>query len=397
MGNKQAKQRKLQQNKPQKKSVEEDNKDEDIDEEKESEEEENEEEQDKEETVSIETDKDKLTIFGLTREYRKLLPNITRYNIPDLVVYCILSYYSDDGEYFRICDEAKVKLEYDNRRAMTVTMSSSVYGSHLIYLNDETNKDYIYSWKFQINQCYLIAIGLVDGLCVKTSYDFTNRDNSFAYSSDGNIFIKTYNAIYYDKSVPKFEAGDVIRIILNLKDSPSTITFFHGDLEIPINRYVRKTLINEKCQSLRLAVCLYNHEYENGTRLNSQVTLIDFERISPSTHHQTESIKIDVIKPGFGPIPGKHSRVEIEYTGYIMDIHPQTQFVKNRGVFILGKKQIIAGLDQAINKTKVGSVVTVHIPSTLGYGEGGYEGGDVIVPPHTDLKYQLTVHRIVNS
>lgn len=231
----------------------------------------------------IEKDKDKLTIFGLMRQYRNLLPNITRYNIPDLVIYCILSYYADDGEYFRICDETKMKLELDNRRAMTLTMSSSVYGSHLIYVNEEANKGFTYSWTFKINQCYLIAIGLVDGLCVKTSYDFTNRNNSYAYYSDGNVFIKTNNHLYHWKARHTYTTESIVKMVLNLKEK--AITFYEDDEEynrpneIVLKKFsYGRQLISDDCNSLRLAICLYNHEHESGNRLNSMVTLTHFEK-----------------------------------------------------------------------------------------------------------------------
>ena len=53
--------------------------------------------------------------------------------------------------------------------------------------------------------------------------------------------------------------------------------------EIPLKKYVYGgNLISQDCVSLRLAICLYNHEDEDGNRLNSMVTLTDFQKLSLS-------------------------------------------------------------------------------------------------------------------
>mmetsp|Transcript_35644 Transcript_35644/g.57256 ORF Transcript_35644/g.57256 Transcript_35644/m.57256 type:complete len:458 (-) Transcript_35644:625-1998(-) len=106
---------------------------------------------------------------------------------------------------------------------------------------------------------------------------------------------------------------------------------------------------------------------------------------------QAGQIDINFVEEGTGPVPGGQSAVEIEYTGHLPD---GRQFIKHREVIQLGKKQNIKGLEQAVTRIKVGSVIQLWIPSKLAYGA---RGAGNLIPPNADLTFQLRLHRIVKQ
>lgn len=103
--------------------------------------------------------------------------------------------------------------------------------------------------------------------------------------------------------------------------------------------------------------------------------------------------KIDIltVKEGAGAIPGGQSAVEIEYTGHLPG---GKQFIKHREVIQLGKKMNIKGLEQAVTRIKVGSQIKLWIPAKLAYGK---RGAGQLIPPDSDLVFNLMLHRIVKQ
>eukprot|EP00485_Elphidium_margaritaceum_P016003 CAMPEP_0202727452 /NCGR_PEP_ID=MMETSP1385-20130828/185128_1 /ASSEMBLY_ACC=CAM_ASM_000861 /TAXON_ID=933848 /ORGANISM="Elphidium margaritaceum" /LENGTH=477 /DNA_ID=CAMNT_0049393691 /DNA_START=33 /DNA_END=1466 /DNA_ORIENTATION=+ len=104
-----------------------------------------------------------------------------------------------------------------------------------------------------------------------------------------------------------------------------------------------------------------------------------------------QQIDITYVKEGDGPIPGASSAVEIEYSGFLQN---GKQFITHREVIQLGKKQNIKGLEQAVIRIKVGSIIKLWIPSRLAYGA---RGAGNLIPPDSDLTFNLKLHRIVQQ
>eukprot|EP01084_Bolivina_argentea_P254460 427780_1 len=229
--------------------------------------------QDKKNELTI-AEQDTFTVFGFCKSYESLLQANNNnndnnkhysifYNIPDLVIYCIISYYFDDGEYFRICDQDKVKIEYDSKRAITYS-NSSIYGSHIIHANN--NKKY--EWIFKINQCYMMVIGIVDWNCTKTGYDYTCNHNSYGMYNDGKLF----NRQCIDVGGYNYHQFDTIKMVLHMKKQQPTLSYCkypskYTFASIPID-------ITD-CKKFRMAVALYTHKTELF-EINSSITLIDF-------------------------------------------------------------------------------------------------------------------------
>jgi len=103
-------------------------------------------------------------------------------------------------------------------------------------------------------------------------------------------------------------------------------------------------------------------------------------------------LKYQVHKVGTGKeaVPGKI--VFVDYTGWLYNDDKKGQMFdtsKKRGKpyeFRLGAGKVIAGWDEGIAGMKQGGKRTLIIPSTLGYGAGGFPP---VIPPNAQLIFDV--------
>ncbi len=100
-------------------------------------------------------------------------------------------------------------------------------------------------------------------------------------------------------------------------------------------------------------------------------------------------------KKGNGATPKKGDYVMLNFTAKLLDgaifeeSDPSDPFV-----FQLGHNQVIRGWDLGTTLFPVGSQGTLYIPSDMGYGK---RGAGTIVPPNTDLIYDIEIIKILNK
>ena len=91
--------------------------------------------------------------------------------------------------------------------------------------------------------------------------------------------------------------------------------------------------------------------------------------------------------------PGDY--VKIKYRGTLLD---GTEFdASEEGfpfVFRVGHRQVIKGWDLGLQEFRKGSEGRLFVPSTLGYGKSGITD---IIPPNTDLIYEVVLLEIMDS
>jgi len=93
-------------------------------------------------------------------------------------------------------------------------------------------------------------------------------------------------------------------------------------------------------------------------------------------------------KKGSGEKPKSGDKVQVHYTGYLLD---GTKFDSSvdRGTpfeFDLGQGRVIKGWDEGIGMLNVGGKATLIIPSVIGYGDRGAGG---IIGPYSTLKFDV--------
>merc|ERR1719203_1567406 len=99
--------------------------------------------------------------------------------------------------------------------------------------------------------------------------------------------------------------------------------------------------------------------------------------------------------------PDPFAAVDLKYTGYkyLRDSNKWTKFTSTNissTVFEtrLGNHENIIGLEQAVLSMTKGEVARVWVPSRLGYG---VHGAEPLIPPNTDLVFELTLVEIRND
>jgi len=120
-----------------------------------------------------------------------------------------------------------------------------------------------------------------------------------------------------------------------------------------------------------------------------------------TTHHQLQhtqsGVRFVFWERGTGALPKLGSRVAVRYTGFLPDGHIFDASSASGGPlrFRVGRKEVIAGLDELMLLLPVGSRVRAWVPATLAYGAKGVPDPDddthFLIPPNTELVFELLV------
>ena len=100
---------------------------------------------------------------------------------------------------------------------------------------------------------------------------------------------------------------------------------------------------------------------------------------------------------GNGALPKPGQRVTMSYTAFLPDGHIFDASSAQGGLlkFRVGRREVIAGLDEVTALLPVGSRARLWIPAALGYAAKGVHDPDddnrYIVPPGTDLVFEVVV------
>ena len=124
--------------------------------------------------------------------------------------------------------------------------------------------------------------------------------------------------------------------------------------------------------------------------------------LQPFPHNDTSRIDIRTVKVGDGKTwPDPFAAVDLQYTGWKYDRNiakwnkfTSTQISSTVFETRLGNHENIIGLEQAVLTMTLGETARVWVPSRLGYG---IHGADPLIPPNTDLVFELTLVAVRNE
>ena len=99
-------------------------------------------------------------------------------------------------------------------------------------------------------------------------------------------------------------------------------------------------------------------------------------------------LMIEDVTVGTGDLASAGQKVTVHYTGWLTN---GTKFDSSTDrndpfVFLLGKRQVIAGWDEGVQGMRVGGVRKLTIPPALGYGARGAGGA---IPPSATLVFEV--------
>ncbi len=127
------------------------------------------------------------------------------------------------------------------------------------------------------------------------------------------------------------------------------------------------------------------------------------KKVNPNKIRETPNgVKYVDVKVGEGERPRGGDYVIITYIGQLSD---GTIFDGLHGpgkkplAFKIGSKQIIPGLEEALLSMQPGGERQLLVPAELAFGEKGVctEKGECLVPPNTNVKYDVILKRVAVS
>lgn len=91
--------------------------------------------------------------------------------------------------------------------------------------------------------------------------------------------------------------------------------------------------------------------------------------------------------------PQAEDLVKLHYTVYQLDgTRVDASYDRNEPFqFVVGRGEVIEGLDKAIRTVEEGTEATILIPSEMAYGE---ESKGKLLPPHTNLRFEVKLIEI---
>jgi len=143
-------------------------------------------------------------------------------------------------------------------------------------------------------------------------------------------------------------------------------------------------------------------------------TAIEFLKIKDMAEELPSGVKIYFNKKGEGPKPNEGDQIMMNYAGYLangvlfdsnmrekeekFEMLNQEKVARNGYVPSLSdysqEARLIPGFREGLLAMSVGDQATIFIPAHLGYGEQGAGG---IIPPNSDLIFELEITEIVKK
>ena len=112
-------------------------------------------------------------------------------------------------------------------------------------------------------------------------------------------------------------------------------------------------------------------------------------------------VRLEHLVDGEGPPLVAGDEVEIEYRGWLAPDGTAGRLFDSSAMpgaprrFAVGREVVLPAWDQALPGLRRGDRVRLYVPADLGYGPEGLADGDsLLVPPDTDLIYEITVLQV---
>lgn len=103
-------------------------------------------------------------------------------------------------------------------------------------------------------------------------------------------------------------------------------------------------------------------------------------------------LQYEVIRKGAGDHPATSDRVEVHYTGKLIDGTVFDSSVERGVPATFGVTQVIPGWVEALQLMREGDKWRLYIPSTLAYGENGAGG---VIGPNMTLIFDVELLRVI--
>lgn len=109
-------------------------------------------------------------------------------------------------------------------------------------------------------------------------------------------------------------------------------------------------------------------------------------------HTTASGLQYEILTEGDGPVPTANDRVEVHYTGRLIDGTVFDSSVERGMPATFGVTQVIPGWVEALQLMNAGSKWRLHIPSQLAYGPNGAGG---VIGPNATLIFDVELIKVL--
>ncbi|MBO4613928.1 MAG: FKBP-type peptidyl-prolyl cis-trans isomerase [Bacteroidales bacterium] len=233
-----------------------------------------------------------------------------------------------------------------------------------------------------------------DVLYMSMSYKTEKNDSLLFASSDLNEDFRMRLAAPSDK-------GCIEEALMLLHEGDSAVVkvdaikfFVKSQGKVSIPAFIKKG--DRLVFNIRLKKIVSGIEYANSNkqvyqkRIDEENSLINrfLMNMNYPLRKTDSGLHILTINKGAGKKPSVGSTVKIDYTAAFLDgsVFDSTLERSEPFSFVIGKKEVILGLEEAVMNMQVGDHCLVIIPFRLAYGDQKY--GNVI-PPFSTLVFEI--------
>jgi len=161
-------------------------------------------------------------------------------------------------------------------------------------------------------------------------------------------------------------------------------TLTEEEMAQTMNEFQRKIITKRQAE--------FKEQSENNKKIGTD--FLAKNKVKTGVQSTASGLQYRIIKEGAGASPVETDKVEVEYTGRLIDGTVFDSTKKTGKAVVFPVNGVIPGWTEALTLMKPGAVWEVFIPSNLAYGERGQ--GQVIGPNQT-LIFEIHLKSIQSS
>lgn len=171
---------------------------------------------------------------------------------------------------------------------------------------------------------------------------------------------------------------------LNVEDFSKAITDVLKGNQPEISHAEAKEIVNNYFVELQRKA--NNENIENGK------ILLERNKTNPAITTLPSGLQYEVLRQGFGRMPGKNDSVKCHYVGTFINGQVFDSSIARNEPAVFGVTQVIPGWTEALQLMHEGDKWRLYIPYDLAYGERG--AGDAI-PPYCTLIFEIELLQVI--
>ncbi|MBN1118037.1 MAG: FKBP-type peptidyl-prolyl cis-trans isomerase [Bacteroidales bacterium] len=162
----------------------------------------------------------------------------------------------------------------------------------------------------------------------------------------------------------------------NLEDTPQ---FTMEEVQTFMNQFMKnqQTLADEEAKS---------------EGIKAEKEFLDANRKKEGIHETESGLQYRIIKEGTGISPAETDKVEVHYTGKLLDGTVFDSSVERGESIEFGLNQVIKGWTEGVQLMKEGAVYEFYIPYDLAYGS---RSAGNLIKPYSTLVFEIELIKVI--